>query len=936
MFETHKKGVRNRLSLNGTWHILLDPEDKLLPGDIFNHKGNSQINIPGSWEEQGFGQPSKHNPIGAWKKEREYVGTAWYSRKIYISEEMKDQSIKLVLRGVRWITRVYINNQLAGEGESLISDHVFDLTNYLTFGQANEIVIYVNNEMRYPLHESHIHSYHTATNWGGITGGAFLETTHKTSIETVKYQSDLENQKVEFEIEIKNSARLEHDSFLAFNIYTGAEKLEVQHIEPLALTKSKMTVSLPFWDEVHYWDDDHPYLYKVTVDLIESETIVDQFELSVGIRKIETKGKTFLINNQPTFLRGYVDCCIFPQTGYPSWDKEHYRNQFKTVKEYGFNHVRLHGWTPPKPFWDAADEEGMLVQTELPHWSFFYKERGKEPNSEVHQFLTRELKRIIDTLQVHPSFVLLSLGNELISAEGHEALNELVRLCRTLDPTRLYTDNTGFGHLPPNDREGDYFIPTLNHHKPITIDYAGTPNTYEDYHMITMQASKPLIGHEHGQFTMYVRPEEQDKYKGILQPHWLKTTMETLEKKNLLNRMHDYIAASGKLQARAYKENIERARRTSGLAGIQLLDIRDFPGQGHATTGVLDVFWDNKGTITPEEFRAFNDDAVLLMRSFERTLYAGERLQVDIDLSNYSKFDFAGCTLQWEVVTGQAVYQTGAIIIPEAKSGEITSLGRIQVATPADESLPLTLKVMLRSEEKTLKNEWEFWTYKRAVLHKESKRIWTDVQELRTSLFGAKFAGKIGFDGFSYKGAKDIDLAVSDHLSPELLQFLLDGGKAWIIAKEGNQFDEVKTRFLPIFWNYVWFPSQVGTTMGMIIHDHPSLKNYPHDGTSNWNWFYLVDRAVALNLDTVPQVEPIVEVIDNHNRGKHLTYSYEVNIGEGKLFVTSFNILPYLKRPEAEALLHQYINYLMSEKFTPTSTLTVGELLGLFKLQGTW
>src|SRR5690606_20912951 len=119
---------------------------------------------------------------------------------------------------------------------------------------------------------------------------------------------------------------------------------------------------------------------------------------------------------------------------------------------------------------------------------------------------------------------------------------------------------------------------------------------------------KPILAHEHGQFTMYVRPQEADKYKGVLRPHWLETTMATLERKGKLSRIDEYIEASGTLQKRAYKENIERARRTSGLSGIQLLDIRDFPGQGHATTGVLDVFWDNKGTISPENFREFNDE----------------------------------------------------------------------------------------------------------------------------------------------------------------------------------------------------------------------------------------------------------------------------------------------------------------------------------------
>jgi hypothetical protein len=42
---------------------------------------------------------------------------------------------------------------------------------------------------------------------------------------------------------------------------------------------------------------------------------------------------------------------------------------------------------------------------------------------------------------------------------------------------------------------------------------------------------------------------------------------------------------------------------------------------------------------------------------------------------------------------------------------------------------------------------------------------------------GIKQDGKIGFEDFSYKEAKGIDLAISDHLSTELLQFVLNGGR---------------------------------------------------------------------------------------------------------------------------------------------------------------
>ncbi|KAA2302042.1 hypothetical protein FY526_21880, partial [Clostridioides difficile] len=112
------------------------------------------------------------------------------------------------------------------------------------------------------------------------------------------------------------------------------------------------------------WSDESPELYKAVIRLCSGEQELDRLEQSFGVRSFATNGKQLELNGTPVYLRGYVDCCIFPLTGYPVWDKEHYLEQFQIARSYGFNHVRLHGWSAPEPFWDAADEEGMLVQAE--------------------------------------------------------------------------------------------------------------------------------------------------------------------------------------------------------------------------------------------------------------------------------------------------------------------------------------------------------------------------------------------------------------------------------------------------------------------------------------------------------------------------------------------------------------------------------------------
>ena len=48
-----------------------------------------------------------------------------------------------------------------------------------------------------------------------------------------------------------------------------------------------------------------------------------------------------------------------------------------------------------------------------------------------------------------------------------------------------------------------------------------------------------------------------------------------------------------------YRAEMEMAFRTPGMAGFQLLDLQDYPGQGTALVGILDAFMDNKGLKPP-------------------------------------------------------------------------------------------------------------------------------------------------------------------------------------------------------------------------------------------------------------------------------------------------------------------------------------------------
>src|SRR5699024_6301472 len=96
------------------------------------------------------------------------------------------KQVFLKIKGVRWFTELWIDGSFVNRGDSLSSPHQFEITAFITAGENHRIVIKVDNRMALELGESHIHSYNTATNWGGITGGIELSAVSKTALEDVK------------------------------------------------------------------------------------------------------------------------------------------------------------------------------------------------------------------------------------------------------------------------------------------------------------------------------------------------------------------------------------------------------------------------------------------------------------------------------------------------------------------------------------------------------------------------------------------------------------------------------------------------------------------------------------------------------------------------------------------------------------------------------
>lgn len=361
---------------------------------------------------------------------------------------------------------------------------------------------------------------------------------------------------------------------------------------------------LPLRENVKLWDEDEGNLYEMAVTLDNGMSAEDkggstaECRTRFGIRSFGDNGSGRLaLNGRAIFLRGEANCAEYPETGHPPMTIPEWKEMLLKYRSYGINFVRFHSHCEPEAAFAAADELGMLLQPELSHWD----PKDAFGTEESYRYYRAELVDLLKTYANHPSFVMLTLGNELQAQdEGRERMRELVRTAKRMDPTRLYANGSNaFYGEEGCDPESDFY--TSQSCKDVVIrgtfsgmrgylneNYPSADRTYDEAMAeIRKEYQKPVFSFEVGQFEVLPDFEELESFHGISDPVNLKLIKKRVEERGLLPTWEKYVEATGELSRLAYREEIEAAMRTRELSGISLLGLQDFPGQGTALVGMM-------------------------------------------------------------------------------------------------------------------------------------------------------------------------------------------------------------------------------------------------------------------------------------------------------------------------------------------------------------
>jgi len=919
------------IDLSGEWNIYLDRDNLGFTKLRNNASFTETVTLPGSLVENGLGDEismsthwtgqivdsSWHNAekyapyreegnikIPFWlQPELKFLGAAWFQKEVVIPENWSNKNIVLHLERPHWETRLWIDDQEIGMQNSLATPHSYRLNTHLNPGK-HIISIRVDNRIKEinPGINSHSVADHTQSNWNGLVGELSLLATPLVLIESVALFPDVESKRVKVILKVRNYTGTVQSCTINLRSISvnNDEKLgKVAHEFSMKDDEKPETVeiSYPMGSSPALWDEFNPNLYRMDLELKSGEGR-DAKQVQFGMREFKTEGKRFTINGRPLFLRGTLECAIFPKTGYPATDKKYWEKILKSVLSHGLNHMRFHSWCPPEAAFYAADKLGVYLQVECSSWANSGASIGD--GKALDQWLYEEAEHILEAYGNHPSFCMMAYGNEPAGVNQGHYLNDFVSHFKDKDPRRVYTGGAGWPFIESADYLNDPAARIQGWGEGLrSIINRNAPQTNFDFRQIIERVPMPYVSHEIGQWCVYPNFEEIEKYDGILKARNFEIFQETLEESGIGHLADSFLLASGKLQSLCYKADIEAALRTPQMAGFQLLDLHDFPGQGTALVGVLDPFWEEKGYITPEEYSRFCNETVPLARMEKRVFSTAETFEAKIELAHFGSEILRDPDIHWKVSTRwDTLIAEGSFEKEEILLDNNQALGSIQI--PLDQllyPLQLTLEVSVNQYS----NSWDFWVY----------------PEVNTEL-------NLG------------DLLVTGVLDQAAIKVLDDGGKVlWTLAPETlspASGGDIALGFSSIFWNTAWTSGQAPHTLGILCNpEHPALRAFPTEYHSSWQWWDAMHHGQAIILnDFENKIEPIVRIIDDWFENRSLGLIFEAKIGNGRIIVCGADLLSNLEnRLEAKQLLYSLENYMASRLFKPKAAISINELLSL-------
>lgn len=420
---------RREMLLNDNWNFRFSWQ--------VQKNSERRVDIPHTWNAQDAlsGKQDYYRGVGIYRKQLP-VPADWQGKRLYLRFE-----------GVNTVANLFVNQKHVGEHRGGYGAFVFDITDYLTFGQENELLVRVNNALQLDI----MPLVGDFNFYGGIYRDVRLIVTEPQHISLTDYASSgvyliqesvsKEQATVKTRVMLTNRGTTTNGE-IHFALFDGTKQVETKmmsldmYIGENQLAEFDFTLKGP-----HLWNGKKdPFCYRAVVSLYVDGKEVDRVEQPLGLRFYTVDpDKGFYLNGELLKLKGVCRHQDRPEIG-NALRPVHHEEDMAIMLDMGVNAVRLSHYPQAAYVYDLADRNGLILWSEIPFIGpGGYEDRGYVNQPSFRASGREQLKEMIRQQYNHPSILFWGLYNELKTlGDNPEAyIVELNKLAELEDPTRL-------------------------------------------------------------------------------------------------------------------------------------------------------------------------------------------------------------------------------------------------------------------------------------------------------------------------------------------------------------------------------------------------------------------------------------------------------------------------------------------------------------------
>ncbi len=835
------------------------------------------VHVPHCWEQDGVS--------------KRFEGPVWYVTEIEVPEDWRKGRAWLLLEGVSYATQVWVNGDLLSTHVGIWDSFACDITPYLENGKAFVALRVVKpGGETYPVPQTLAgflpYVYGT---FGGIWQRAWLVRTPEAWIEDL-YPSVAGKGHVE--VEVSCGGRL--PATLTLSLYRpDGRKVDSEQAQCDERGYVRVTLSDP---DPLWWSPQSPNLYRLEAEITDQHGDSCRIVRLVGMRTVQVKGDTILLNGEPVYPRGILHWGWYSQHLAPNPTAEEIRSELQQLREMGYNMVKFCLWVPPQHYLHLCDEMGMLAWVELPMWL-------PEVTPAFQRQVVDEYTRIVLQLRGHPSIIVWTLGCELSDGASASFLEKLYRLVKRLTDSPLVRDNSGGGEAYHGllkeyaDFYDNHFYCDLPFLRPL-YDYFSPrgrepmPWLFGEYCDCDTFRDLPAILEANGGAAPWWAAEDEDiNPRGVRPDIYSIQQLHRLQQEIFFREHHDALKFSSEQQALFHRKvTIETTRLYREISGYVITSISDTP---IATSGVFDDF--GKPKWDAADWRPFNADSVLLLQFHRRREWinggdrpsyvdwwnfrSGDTVVAQIALSHYGRHECKGTLRWWLRDEDEEMLSQGVHHLPvPVRSGTLAPVAVLELTLPEVKQMqPLALSCVLETDGGKIENSWEIWCYPHVDI--ASLNRWA-VYDPRNKLRGAE---KVGWalKSVNEQGLGQQRLLIASAWHPALLDAVRRGARVVLFH---DQYDGLPAEGLPFWREAVRY-----------FVPHHLWQMFRHKGYTGSQFMGLTcDCALVperlhevLGVDAV--VQPVLRRVDARSWRIH-DYIVDVAVGEGRMLVTTLRV----------------------------------------------